>query len=103
MKINNMTNPDALKAYGANAAQPSQVKTDTGHPQQGSTVSIRDKVDISSKVRMFQDIKKAALDAPDIRNEKVNEIEQKIDSGTYRPDYTVVADKLLSADINLKI
>lgn len=103
MKINNTTNPDALKAYNANAAQRPQEKNETGNVQHGSTVSIQDKVDISSKVRMFQDIKKAALDTPDIRTEKVGELEQKIHSGTYRPDYTLVADKLLSADISLKI
>jgi negative regulator of flagellin synthesis FlgM len=103
MKINNTTNPEALKAYGSPAAQPSQTISESGKSQPGSTVSIQDKVDISSKVRMFQDIKKAALDAPDIRTEKVAEIGQKIHSGTYRPDFTLVADKLLSSDISLKI
>jgi flagellar biosynthesis anti-sigma factor FlgM len=103
MKINNTINPDALKAYGSNAAQQPQSINESGHNKQNSTVSIQDKVDISSKVRMFQDIKKAALDAPDIRTEKVNDIEEKIATGTYKPDYTLVADKLLSTDINIKI
>jgi len=103
MKINNTVTPEALKAYGSQAAQQSQASSDSSRVQPGSTVSIQDKVDISSKVRMFQDIKKTALDAPDIRTEKVNELGHKIHSGTYRPDYTLVADKLLSSDISLKI
>ena len=103
MKINNTTNPEALKAYGSHAAWQSQSISGSGKSQPGSTVSIQDKVDISSKVRMFQDIKKAALDAPDIRTEKVDKIGQQIRSDTYRPDYTLVANKLLSSDISLKI
>ncbi len=103
MKIHNMSNPDALKAYGANSAQRTQEVRNPENKQHGSTVSLQDKVDISSKVRMFQDIKTAALDAPDIRTEKVEQIEQQISTGTYRPDYSVVADKLLSPDVNLRI
>lgn len=103
MKINNTTNPDALKAYVTNASQLSQVKNESGNSQQGSSVSIQDKVDISSKVKMFQDIKTAALEAPDIRSEKVSEVQQQISSDTYRPDYTLVADKLLSSDISMRI
>jgi negative regulator of flagellin synthesis FlgM len=103
MKINNTINPDALKAYGSNAAQRPQSINESGNNKPNSTISIQDKVDISSKVRMFQDIKKAALEAPDIRMEKVNDIEKKLASGTYKPDFTLVADKLLSTDINFKI
>ncbi|HHO75152.1 MAG TPA: flagellar biosynthesis anti-sigma factor FlgM [Deltaproteobacteria bacterium] len=103
MKINNTMNTDALKAYGANAAQRPQPAGETSGKNKGSTVSIQDKVDISSKVRMFQDIKQTALEAPDIRTEKVKNIEQKITSGTYQADYSVIADKLLSTNISDKI
>jgi len=103
MKVNNTINPDALKAYGTNAAQRPELTQQTAGKQPGSTVSIQDKVDISSKVRMYQDIKKTALEAPDIRTEKVKDIEQKITSGTYQADYSVIADKLLSSNISDKI
>lgn len=103
MKINNTMNPDAIKAYGSSAAQRPQSINESGDNKPNSTVSIQDKVDISSKVRMFQDIKKAALNAPDIRTEKVDDIKEKLAAGTYEPDYTLVADKLLSNDINFKI
>jgi len=52
---------------------------------------------------MYQDIREAAIDAPDIRLDKVNDIEQRIATGTYKPDYGVIADKLLSPNISSKI
>jgi negative regulator of flagellin synthesis FlgM len=103
MKVNNGNNNiEALKAYGAAAAEKPQRNVESGEAQKSST-PIQDKINISSKVKMFQDIKEAAIDAPDIRKEKVNEIAEKIDSGTYRPDYGAIADKLLSPNISSKI
>jgi flagellar biosynthesis anti-sigma factor FlgM len=102
MKINNTTNLEAIKAYGTNAAEPSHATREAGEKKH-NTISIQDKINISSKVKMFQDIKQAALDAPDIRIEKIEDAQQKIDSGTYRADYTVIADKLLSHNISAKI
>lgn len=102
MKIINNTNLDAVKAYGANTAERLQPARETGE-KQGNTVSIQDKINISPKVKMFQDIRQAALKAPEIREGKIRDIEQKISNGTYRPDYSVVADKLLSPNISAKI
>jgi flagellar biosynthesis anti-sigma factor FlgM len=104
MKVNNGNgnNIEALKAYGAAAAEKPQRSSESGERQKNSPV-IQDKINISSKVKMYQDIKEAALEAPDIRTEKVNDITKKIASGTYRPDYGVIADKLLSPNISSKI
>ena len=91
MKINNTVNPDALKAYGANGAQQAQPTQPATGKQSGSTVSIQDKVDISSRVRMFQDIKKTAIEAPAIRHDKVKGIEL-LDAGNKSVDkYLAVA------------
>jgi flagellar biosynthesis anti-sigma factor FlgM len=102
MKINNTTNLEALKAYGTNAAERSHQARGAGEKNQ-NTLSIQDKINISAKVKMFQDIKRAALDAPDVRTEKVEQARQQIESGTYRPDYKAIADKLLSHSISAKI
>jgi flagellar biosynthesis anti-sigma factor FlgM len=104
MKINNgnSNNIEALKAYGAAAAEKPQRATESGERQKDS-IPIQDKINISSKVKMYQDIKEAALEAPDIRTEKVNDIARRIDAGTYKPDYGVIADKLLSPNISSKI
>ncbi len=102
MKINNTTNLEAIKAYGTNAAERPHPTREAGEKNH-NTISIQDKIHISSKVKMFQDIRQAALDAPDIRAEKVEDARQKISSGIYRPDYMVIADKLLSHNISAKI
>ena len=103
MKVNNGNgNIEALKAYGAAAAEKTQRPADSGGQQKNAT-TIQDKINISSKVKMYQDIKEAALDAPDIRMDKVNEVANKIANGTYKPDYGAIADKLLSPNISSKI
>lgn len=104
MKINNgsSSNIEALKAYGAAAAEKPQRTAESGERQSNSTL-IQDKINISSKVKMYQDIKEAALEAPDIRTEKVNDVAQRIAAGTYKPDYGAIADKLLSPNISSKI
>jgi len=102
MKINNTTNIEALKAYETNAAERSHSAREAGE-KNNTAVFIHDKINISSKVKMFQDIKQAAIDAPEIRIEKVEDVRQKIDTGIYRPDYTIIADKLLSHNISAKI
>jgi negative regulator of flagellin synthesis FlgM len=102
MKINNSNNIEALKAYSTAAAERPQRTAETGERQTNSA-SIQDKINISSKVKMYQDIKNAVFDAPDIRADKVRDIEQKLSSGTYSPDYNAIADKLLSPNISSKI
>jgi len=101
MKINN-NNLEALKAYGTNSAEQTQLTKESGGKLQ-DTISIRDKINISSKVKVFQDIRQAALDAPDIRTDKIKDIEQRISSGTYKPDYYAIADKLMSQSISARI
>lgn len=102
MKINNSNNLEAIKAYGVTSTEQSQFTKEQGGKIQ-SSLTIKDKIDISSKVKMFQDIRQAALEASDIRTEKIKDIEKKISSGTYEPDYNVIADKLISQSISAKI
>lgn len=103
MKINNTPNTEALKAYGAGSLQ-------GVHPLRESPTSARnqqapssDRVDISSTVKLMQDIHKAVAEAPDMRMDKVRDVETKIDKGLYKADLTVVADKLLSHNISDRI
>jgi negative regulator of flagellin synthesis FlgM len=103
MKVNNTPTPEALKAYNAQSlprVQPYQEQSNsTKNPQMPSS----DKVDISSTVKLMQDIHKAVADAPDIRMDKVKDVEARIDKGTYKADLTVVAGKLLSHNISDRI
>jgi negative regulator of flagellin synthesis FlgM len=101
MKINNTPNPEALKAYTNHAVGDVQQNRDA-HSGSKAQVSA-DKVNVSSNGKLFQDIQKAVLGSPDIRADKVSEIEAKIAQGTYEPDYNTIADKLLSPDISSRL
>ncbi|WAM33062.1 flagellar biosynthesis anti-sigma factor FlgM [Caldicellulosiruptor morganii] len=54
-----------------------------------------DKLEISSEARDFQTILNAIKSTPDIREEKVNEIKSKIESGTYSVSAKDVVEKLI--------
>ena len=102
MKINGTPNPEALKAYTNNSVG-------TVYPYRDPAAGTKpllpssDKVQISSTVKLFQDIQKAVQDLPDIRADKVKEIEEKIAQDTYKADYEIIADKLLSPIISSRI
>jgi len=102
MKINNTTNPEALKAYTNHAVGGVNNNRDASSGSKSAQASA-DKVNVSSNGKLFQDIQKAVQSSPDIRADKVSEIEAKIAQGTYEPDYNVIADKLLSSDISSRI
>jgi flagellar biosynthesis anti-sigma factor FlgM len=102
MKINGTPNPEALKAYTNNSVVNINPYRD---PAAGtkSPLPSSDKVQISSTVKLFQDIQKAVQDSPDIRADKVKEVEAKIAQDTYKADYEAIADKLLSPNISSRI
>ena len=56
-------------------------------------------VEIPEAVKDFSKIKKAVDAAPDIDNsEKIADIKNKINSGTYKIDYDGLAEKMLTQD-----
>jgi negative regulator of flagellin synthesis FlgM len=66
----------------------------------------KDEVQISKEAMDFQLVMKAAKAAreiPDIREEVVAPIKEKLDNGTYEADSKSIADKLLARKFNLKI
>lgn len=103
MKINNTPNPEAMKAYTSNSVVSVHQYREPSSGAKPPSTSASDKVDISSTVKLFQDIQKAVLDSPDIRTDKVKEVETKVVEGTYKADLTRVADKLLNPDISARI
>lgn len=61
--------------------------------------SKKDVVSISNQAKDFQTVMKALKDVPDIRQDKVNELAEKYDSGTYNVTSNEVADKVLKSII----
>jgi flagellar biosynthesis anti-sigma factor FlgM len=103
MKINT-TNTDAIKAYMSQATQGVQVNNkDKETAAKPNAAPTTDRVNISSTVSLMKDILSAVKESPDIRTGKVNEVQTKIENGTYNPDLTVVADKLLSPNVSDRI
>jgi len=92
-----------MKAYSTGAA--GGVQSSKGSPQasQNRDKTSFDRVDISGAVKLMQDIHRAVMDAPDVRMDKVRDVEDKIEKGIYRADLTVVAEKLLSPNISDRI
>jgi negative regulator of flagellin synthesis FlgM len=103
MKINNTPTSDALKAYNSQTLQGVYKYKDPAAASKSLGAPSADTVNISSTVKLMKDIAKAVSDAPDIRMDKVNDIKSKIETGEYKPDLNVVADKLMSPNISDRI
>lgn len=61
----------------------------------------RDQVSVSDVAREFQVAYKAVKDVPDIRSEKVEDIKQRINSGTYNVTAREVSEKI-AAQLDLR-
>lgn len=60
-----------------------------------SSVTGKDKLEISSTAKDFQTAKSALSQTPDVRSEKVAEIKSQIQSGTYNVSMEEVASHIL--------
>jgi len=66
----------------------------------------KDEVQISKEAMDFQLVMKAAKAAqniPDIREDVIAPIKERLDSGTYEVDSRSIADKLLSRKLNIRM
>jgi negative regulator of flagellin synthesis FlgM len=57
----------------------------------------KDRVDISSRSKEIADILSAVNQLPEVRTDKVQEIQKSVESGTYTVDANKVADKILKS------
>lgn len=74
------------QVYQTNALQKIEKKTN---------VTTKDQVEISSMGNDYQVAKKAVSESPDIRTDKVQDIKERIASGTYNVNMEEVADQIL--------
>lgn len=56
-----------------------------------------DRVDISNRSKEIADIMAATAQLPEVRAEKVQQIKQSVDAGTYTVDASKVADSILKS------
>lgn len=83
-----------LKAYGDQSKVAKNTKTERSGP-----VQKRDEVILSSEAKEFGQILQALKKLPDVRDDKVNELTKKIESGTYNIDSKDIAEKLVARSL----
>jgi flagellar biosynthesis anti-sigma factor FlgM len=77
-----------------NVAKPASVESkDNAAPVKNT--SPKDRVDISSRSKEIADIMSAIDQLPDVRTNKVQEVQKSVEAGTYSVDASKVADKIL--------
>lgn len=67
----------------------------------GKVASKKDELTISGAAKDFNVVIKALRDVPDVREDRVNEILQKMESGNYSVSSSDIADKMLQT-LNLQ-
>ena len=89
IKINPVQRPAAAGKYQG------VVKTATASAASGIRQDA-DRVDLSESTRMFNAMLQSAKGMPEVRNDLVDTMKQRIDSGAYKPDSRAIADKMLA-------
>ena len=69
----------------------------------GETSSKKDELSISGTAKDFSVAMRAVQQVPDVRQEKINEIIQKMDRGEYSVKASEVAEKMITAFEDSKI
>ena len=85
MKITNLLNTTNI--YNKNTKNDKKIER---------TIKNNDSFTVSDKARDFQSVLKAVSSSPDIREEKVNNILNKIQEGSYNVSAEDIAEKLFS-------
>jgi len=86
--------PNRIAQPTQNVSKPTNVESkDNDAPVKNA--SPKDRVDISNRSKEIADILSAINQLPDIRTDKVQEIQKSVEGGTYSVDSSKVADKIL--------
>lgn len=65
-------------------------------PKPAAVETQTDKVDVSASSRSFETALQAVKDAPEVRMDRVQELQEQINNGSYKVDARAVAEKILS-------
>ncbi len=66
-----------------------------GSPSQTQPVQAEDKVELSIEAQNLASLQEKAMNAPDIRTDKVNSIMKQIQEGSYTIDSRLIAERLI--------
>ncbi len=100
--INNVSAQGASRAYvhNADAAQTSAAQTAEKAARRQQHTSKADSVTLSDNARSLAAAREAVQKAPEVREEKVAEIKQRVSDGTYSVSSRVPARKIVDAAKN---
>jgi negative regulator of flagellin synthesis FlgM len=66
-----------------------------------SSGEARDAVSVSGDARLLSTAREVAAEAPDTREDKVARLKEQVQNGTYSPNGRLIADKLISEELDL--
>jgi negative regulator of flagellin synthesis FlgM len=94
MKVSNTneTTANLVDAYRTADNIKKETKTGGVFPQ-------NEKIELSSDVKDFNQIKKALDNIPDVREDKVQQIKKQINEGTYNVSGEKIAEKMVSESL----
>jgi negative regulator of flagellin synthesis FlgM len=105
MSIDRVSGQDATRAYvqstdaaRTSGASPNAQQADK--PKDRHPARSADSVTLSDSARSLAAAREAVQKAPDVREQKVAEIKQQVDSGTYQVPAHVLARKMVDASKN---
>ncbi len=84
----------ALQSKQANAKKEKAAQR-TASSEEGSTSSKSARVNLSEDSKVAQKASETIRNTPDVRQERIQVLKEKIEAGEYQIDSTKVADKLL--------
>lgn len=95
MYINQSKIGQIMKTYQKNTKVSQNKKTE----KKSGLLGKKDQLNLSTEGQEIQRAIKKAKEHPDIRQDKVDEIKQKIDTGTYKVDSKKVAEKMIAQKV----
>lgn len=91
-----------LNAYSAQKLQESQrAQLDQAAKGAAEARQVGDKVALSPEARLLATASGAAAAAPDTRADKVRELKEQVQAGTYKPDIRKAAANLIRDEVSL--
>ena len=75
------------------------VRNEGDKPVSGGAAIATERVDLSAKAKEFQRIRQIVDQTPDVREEKIQELKDRIESGNYTVDSGKVAAKMLGESL----
>lgn len=91
MKINNVSG--AMGVYQQSGARKVTGSKETARPAKG------DGVVLSKEAQQVLALKDKVAQAPEVRQQRIEELRKQIEAGTYRPDARQIADKMLKSKV----